>query len=255
MFHSLEKGTLKRGLETYLETPTWSHAVDVVPLLVWLGRNAPPWPPAALPEEPFWHLVSALCNWSAFRGQGKLKEKISQLHSVLPRFVEELKLAIVEAGGSCLVDLKPQGVSRLAEVLPPLFRRVGSKVKRNESDVLPSKVAHLLFPSIVPAYDQAVIRNDVLRGLLPQSMYRRFTYATRLRTCWWILNQLRQSGLLRTARRQVNSLLIGAWPIRMLREPKTTWVGPFPLTMLDTFIAEYLCIGLTELGIVLKPTR
>jgi hypothetical protein len=237
-------------LEAYLSEPAWAHAVHVVPLLAWLSKawadGRGPWPPRNLPGGALKHLQWCLRGWSAFRGAGGLEEKIAAFEHHLPRFIDDLTGVLTGAGKYRLAKFDEGDLEGLGDACDGLFPAFSARVKGNARVVLPSKTAHLLFPSVIPAYDRAVVREEVLDSLMPGRMRGRLLYRTYLRASWWILGQLEaESSLGRAGRRTLESLR-GDWVIEVL-EP--SFPSETALPLLDTFVSEYTLIGLARSGV------
>lgn len=252
MFRPLDTPTLQASVDLYVEEPEWFHGPYVVPLLAWLLRDETPWPLSQIPEGAFNHLVWALRGWTAFRGGGQLDEKVRKLREHLPPFITGVRTAIDATGARRLADVPEASLDPFADALDRLFASTAAIVKGNESFVLPSKTAHLLFPSMIPAYDREVVAARIMDSLLPPRMYGRALYATWIKLCWWILAQLRQSSLLDLACEKVRDSLLDSWTIAVLDvgSPKRDAACA---ALLDSFVAEYALIGLQRQNVRLQP--
>lgn len=252
MFRPLDTRTLQASVDLYVDEPEWFHGPYVVPLLAWLLRDDPPWPGSQIPEGCFNHLVWALRGWTAFRGGGRLDDKVEKLREHLPLLITGVRTAIEATGARRLADVPEHSLDPLADALDGMFARTAAVVKGNESFVLPSKTAHLLFPAMIPAYDREVVADRIMDSLLPPRMNGRALYATWLKLCWWIIAQLRESTLLDAACEKVRDSLLDSWAVAVLDvgRPKRDAACA---ALLDSFVAEYALIGLQRQNVRLQP--
>lgn len=252
MFRLLDPGLLSSSIDAYLERPEWVHGPYVVPLLAWLSRRESSWPDPSLPDEVFEHLVWALRGWSAFRGGGSLEDKVRKLRAHLPRFVNDARTCVQATGAHRLSDVPQAALGQFADGLHMVLNQAASNIKQNDSFVLPSKTAHLLFPAMVPAYDVEVVRNRVLNRTLPPRLKGRLGYEIWIKACWWVLTQLRQSGQLERECQKVRDSMLNSWSISILRaqDPRR---DDCCAALLDSFVAEYALIGLERRGGRLTP--
>lgn len=242
-------------LNIYLGDPKWVHAPQVVPLLLWLAQNRSELlnrPDQVLPAGVQTHLVQSLQTWTAFRKARTLNAKAHFVRE-LPGFTKELVSGFV-AGKNRLANYTLEEVRRLETTCDKQFKDFGRKVKASKhySAVLPSKTAHLLFPSLIPAYDVEVIQHQVLRMIPARTMPDRASYSTYLCLSWWVLQKLRDEGALETCARSVLDELHKHWLIETLHP------GPLPdvlLELIDSFISEYTLIGMSRSGLMLRYLR
>lgn len=228
-------------LRRYLADPYWDHAIQVLPFVAALGDRAelPFWPNGEISDAVFRHLCWSLSEWSAFRGAGTLDEKKARLHDQLPAFLRDVQTAAPAARLSAVPEAR---VAQLAEDWIAAFDAL--RVKESASHVLPSKAAHLLLPTLVPAYDQQVIAGQVLPAVLPRRAGRNFQ--TYVQLCWWVLDQLCREGSLDSAAALVRDHLAADWLVRSLgatRPDPTSFVA----RSLDSLVAEYTLIGMWKL--------
>jgi len=250
MFKFNRRTNVFEGLTAYLDEPEWYHSVHVLPLLAAMEKTDSKgvWPPKQRDKGLFRHLVWTLDEWSAFRSRGNLKDKRMALRKALPSFCREMRQRLLSSGAKCLASLSEKQAIDLGERLDSYFWKVGPKIKAEAgpSYVLPSKLGHLLFPEMVPAFDRAEIHDKVLE-MLPARMRRRKHYATYFKLSWWILQQFKDRGQLDEARQEVAEHLRQDWPIRVLR-PRLPTMTARSLTRLDSFVSEYTLIGLVGMG-------
>jgi hypothetical protein len=186
------------------------------------------------------HLYWALRQWSAFR-KGKFK-KIATMETHLRK---EVSSFIREIRGLAVGGLRKVPLDEIDDFAHNLARRCrafGRLVKGNRSCVLPSKAAHLMLPDLVPAYDDAVIKNEVLTRLIsgrrdgdPFELY--------VKLCWGVLQDLGTLGLLQRARLRVAKHLLERWSVRALG---ATRPSRRQLASVDSTVAEYLLIGMAR---------
>jgi hypothetical protein len=239
-------------LDDYLADPQWVHGVHVVPLLAWLVRGENFWPEEDVPEEVVKHLAWSLAAWSAFRGGGRLEAKLGNFRNSLPQFVVQVRAAVVATGVGRLSDVPSEAIQRLADALELVFSGMANAVKQNESFVLPAKTAHLLFPSMVPAFDVEVVSQQVLDGMLPARLTDRRTFAMWLRLCSQVLAELKAERTLDEACRRVRDALMDDWSIRVL-DPRAPERTDRLLPGLESFVAEYILIALSRADVRLLP--
>jgi hypothetical protein len=226
--------------------PQWGHSVHVVPLLAWLSKAGPLGPQGRIPKDVADHLFDALRNWSAFRGRGFLKAKRARFHRYLPDLVDGVRRSIRLTNETTLADVDPCDIDKLSRSLRGAFKGF-QRVKKGKkhSDVLPSKTAHLLFPSMIPAYDDYVVVKWVMKRKFPHNIPGGASYANWIKVCNWVLRQLEDYGLLREARRLVlRQLIERTWAIKILRPRLPGALLGVGASMLDSFVAEYVLIGL-----------
>jgi hypothetical protein len=241
------KRTVDRWLDRYFAEP-WGHELHLLPLVAARGRG---WSAEDLrpTSRAIDHLYWALRQWSAFR-KGKFKKITTMethLRSEVRSFIREIRGLAV--GGLCRVP--PDEIDDFARNVARRCRAFGRLVKGNRSCVLPSKAAHLMLPDLVPAYDDAVIKNEVLTKLItgrrdsdPFELY--------VRLCWGVLQDLGTLGLLERARRRVAKHLVERWSIRALGAMRPT---RRQLASMDSTVAEYLLTGMawSTKGAALSP--
>jgi hypothetical protein len=149
-------------LDQYLDMPEFDHAVDIVPLIA--AAPCPAWPlwsDAALCDAGMQdHLLRSLSRWSAFRGAASFSKSWTAFRENLPRFI--LDFQRIPEARLHLSEIPENQIETLANSVETRLIRFGRAVKGNDSAVLPSKTAHLLIPSLIPAYDNGVIKNSTL---------------------------------------------------------------------------------------------
>jgi hypothetical protein len=185
------------------------------------------------------HLVGSLRNWSAFRGVKRSFEDIrKKLVTHLPKFIRDIQ----DLPGSRLFlsDVSSDEIESFANAVEALMRKFGHDVKGHESCVLPSKTAHMLLPTLVPAYDNLVV-GDAMRKILPRSsgMIRY------LKTAWWVLRRFREEGTLQDARDLLADSMLKHWLVRTLRPQNPPAENPLAWS-LDSVLAEYTIIQMGQ---------
>ena len=234
-------------LERYLAEPQWVHAAYVLPLVAWQLRSGHGIAEHEIPDRAADHLIWSLRAWSAFRGSGSFEDKAARFRAQLPKLVRGVAAAIGKTHANRLADVGTPAVSQFAEDLERAFLAMARDVKENMSFVLPSKAAHLVFPSMIPAFDMEVVRDMVLEDLLPPRIAYRKSFATWLRLCCCVLQEFKSDGTLAEAGRMVRDALLGDWAMEQLQPahpPRTDAVLP----LLDSFVAEYTLIGIQRAG-------
>lgn len=114
---------------------------------------------AALPI--IWRMTG---EWGARRAvtikQRKLESALARVVPTLARLLNRHSIASLWS----LVDTDMSTYSRIVSALHDAVHRISNLRKTQQIEpVLGSKVLHHLFPSIVPAYDTALVRNGALR--------------------------------------------------------------------------------------------
>ena len=226
-------------LDLYLADPWWGHALQVVPFLAALGeRTGLPFWGDNFERELLHHLVWSLDQWSAFRNKGTHAEQRAALEAGLPQLIGSIQQA---APAACLADVPEERLQSFTSAVVDALRAFAGH--EEASFVLPSKTAHLLLPTLVPAYDGAVVVDQVLSRLFPARTRDAKTYATWLSLCWWVLQLFRREGTLAAARGQVFKSLMDDWRVRVLDAAKPTATS-FVASCLDSYLAEYTLIGM-----------
>jgi hypothetical protein len=256
MFKFNRRTNVFEGLTAYLDEPEWYHSVHVLPLLAAMEKTDSKgvWPPKQRDKGLFRHLVWTLDEWSAFRSRGKFEDKQKALRKRLPSFCEEMRQHFLSSGAKCLASLSETQATDLGKKLDKYFWKFGPKIKAEAgpSYVLPSKLGHLLFPEMVPAFDGAVIENKVLKKLLT-GMKDWDHYSTYFNLSWWTLQEYKKKSQLDKAREEVlEHLLREDWSIRALC-PRLPTMKARSLTRLDSFVSEYTLIGLERQHASIAP--
>ena len=175
-----------RWLDAYFDEP-WGHELDLLPLMAARRQR---WRPADLdPSSPvIRHLGWSLRRWSAFRnGSVGVSVAQSRLATHVGRFVEDIGTIFPGRLSEVPDDQLPSFARRLTE----RCLRFGKRVKGTASCVLPSKTAHLLLPELVPAYDNAEIKNEVLAKLIP-GRRRGEPFEIYVKLAWSVIQELRE---------------------------------------------------------------
>lgn len=234
----------------YLDDPKWDHAFQVVPMLAWLSCRTNGWMDqytnGPMPRGVIEHLLRSLQSWSAFRGHGSLQSKQASFKKQLPELVNGLTAAIQNSGKTRLSDLDNSELEGLCHSGKQLLQDFGLKIKGNHSLVLPSKAAHLLFPSMFPAYDREIIQLEVLDRMLPARMRGRLEYQTYLRLSHWILKQIQGEGRLEEVNRTILHSLRNDWAIGVLAPGFQTNEA---LPLIDSITSEYALIAMAADGV------
>jgi hypothetical protein len=230
-------------LDGYLARPAWNHAVHMMPLLAALDgrRRLPFWTARNLEPEVIQHLTWSLREWSAFRGSDDFDATGTRLAKKLPGFLKKLQECAPAERLARVGESKLDGFVERVCVAFDGFQAV----KGVESYVLPSKAAHLMLPTLIPAYDVAVVVGEVLAYLLPMYTRAGKSYATYMKLCWWVIQRLDGEGGLKKATALVRDHLLGTWLVRQL-SPKRPRASSAILNSLDSTVAEYTLIAMAR---------
>jgi hypothetical protein len=247
---------LRSCLDRYWNFDPWLHAVDVLPLAASLpGACGPALRTFASRElDAGWvqYLTGSLRRWSAFRGKAArsgapatLWGRAEKFRRLFPSFVVSIQSIAPRPRLSLMTKAE---LYRFAANVPACFAQFAKAIKGSDSDVLPSKAAHLALPGLVPAFDQARIRGLVLPRLLGRGSRN---YRAYLELSWWALHELRRSQdldrALKITRQRLIEQLQSQWPRHLLRAASPLLDLP-PLLRLDACVSEYVLMGLARVG-------
>jgi hypothetical protein len=230
-------------LQSYFEDFLWCHAKDVVPMV---STYPPPrWPlwgrDQIEEEDTICHVIYALGRWSAFRSS------ISTLTHAPSRAIRhrmaDLVLGIQRLQGARLhlSDVHHREIGRFAEQLAILLRQFARDIKGTDSCVLTSKAAHFYLLGLIPAYDQRVIRNEVL----PKLAWGCRSFENYVSMCWLVLQHFRLEGSLELARDAVADHMLSQhdeWTSLLPRSDPENW----QLRSMDSVVAEYTLIQMAR---------
>ena len=244
MFHFLRRPMpMLSYLQAYVADWYWCHSTDVVPMIVAAPAEAwPLWTEEMLRDSRLRrHLIRALIHWRAFRRPNNriVPDPYEAFRHHLPDFISDLQ----SLPGSTLrlADVEDADIEELATAITRRLLRFGWEVKGVESCVLPSKAAHFLLLGLIPAYDRQIIRDQVLRRLLPAST----DMESYLLLCWWILQQFKAENTLQRARDLVAEYMLGQpmeWTRHLPRPARGHWL----LHSMDSVVAEYTLIQMAR---------
>ncbi len=236
----------------YLRRPTFRHAIDAVPFILYGPSTARRWARVGgvhVGDKSFVSLCWSLKRWKAFLGAGYRShaQMKGRLAKVLPRALGQV-LAATGGEPTSIADAEEEVWTTVVQAA----HTISWQVKSSRSPVLGSKVLHLLLPSLVPAYDNVVIRVKVL----PKLSARGRSFSNYLDACRLAMRELaaapRRHGLER-ARRVVWQHLRAAYleQIQDATESEGPWVvqppaGPPQSCLVDSYVAEYALIGLAR---------
>ncbi len=227
--------------DNFLKDPVFDQALDIVPIVAATpSQGWPLWTHDTLYNKGLLgHLIRSLKSWSAFRGVSLDHLKMQKnLERHLPKFICDIQGR--PQAHLHLSDVPCGEIESLAEYVEKRLSRFGRAVKEEESYVLPSKTAHLLLPTLIPAYDKAVIRQallTLLRGASSMSSY--------MKIAWWVLQKFREEGTLQQARDHVAQSMLDAWLFRTL-QPQNPAPDHWLLRSMDSVVAEYTIIQMGQ---------
>lgn len=224
-------------LANYLRDP-WKHALHVVPLAASLDKRIQmPLRRSNLSEGLRAHLWSSLRQWSALRGRDEFKSVWRRFERHLPAFVRDLQKL---HPATRLSRIPARDIEQYARDLETTLTSFSSHVKRTSSVVIAAKTAHLLLPTLVPAYDQEVVAGTILPRVLPRGRRDFHHYVL---ACWWVLAELKRTKRLPDALGRVAKHLSADWAIRQLA-PGSNIAARGAMPYLDSVVAEYVLTGM-----------
>jgi hypothetical protein len=228
-------------LEAYLADAYWCHASDLLEMVVRTPEESwPLWTEEQLRDDAVRRmLVRVLGRWGGFRNG--LGGQQAALRRELASFIADMQA--LPGSRLYLVDVPEAEIEDVVAAAADRLVRFALDVKGTDSPVLASKTAHLLLIPLMPAYDNLMIRSNVLPRL---TRYGR-DMQSYLRMCWWVLRQFRAEGTLEQARARVGAYLVDRCRGRgraLLDAARDHWL----LQALDTVIAEYSLIGMADSG-------
>jgi hypothetical protein len=238
-----------RFMDAWFQNPTFDQTIDLVPLLAAAPARAwPLWTKDRLGDKGLQdHLIRSLRSWSAFRGPaGQRAEMEKELRRRLPAFIADIQRHAQT--WRCLSDVPENEIRPFAKRVEKQMKGFGQAVKGVGKCVLPSKAAHLLLPTLIPAYDETVVGGALralLRGSASMSRY--------LIIAWWALQRLRDQGNLQAARNRVAECMLSHWFVRTLRPPALPKDHTL-LRSLDSVVAEYTVIQMERTNAKLRWT-
>jgi hypothetical protein len=250
-FQPVPEKPLAEYLREHLDAPRWGNAMQVVPFLVWLSGLGSPLDSIleiqerGIPHGNADHVIWSLASWSAFRkGDGDFSVQSAKAKETLPEFARQMASRFSRLDHHRLADLTEQEALILSQWCDPYLLEIGKSIKGKESHVLPSKLAHYIYPSLLPAYDLAEVESKVLRLLLHVEGRRLpKSYGAYLRLSNWILRQFKEQGSLNQAGDMLFDHLRKDGGIQMLSlDLNRDRIRPY----LDSIIAEYTLVQMAN---------
>lgn len=180
-YQGTKRETWENYLKDYLSSPKWDHSAYILPLIAHKkGKSVEN-------DQPLKnHIWWCLKDWSALRGHKDFNKIQERYYKYVVQFYNKIR----DRGFDKISSINSDKIDKEAEEISKIIQDCSKAIKGVKSPVFGSKLCHFLFLPLVPAFDNEVIKNCVLKKVLKKSRVTN-NYKTYFILCWWVIQEMK----------------------------------------------------------------